>query len=150
MNDDAITIRLPDCGPRIVSYTLHGPVDQNSTARNRRISHERRHHESGGDVVSFVLRGIPRSPRQDSGHLRLEKGLFLRQRNMHRVRHFGSSLPVVADPDRAQGFGNAIIFDTRMVIVTSVSPAREHGRVLGINVAGLFLVESSRRSRGES
>jgi EmrB/QacA subfamily drug resistance transporter len=39
----------------------------------------------------------------------------------------------------AQGFGSAMIFGTGMAILTSVYPAAERGRVLGINVAAVYL-----------
>lgn len=39
----------------------------------------------------------------------------------------------------AQGFGSAMIFGTGMAILTSVHPAAERGRVLGINVAAVYL-----------
>jgi EmrB/QacA subfamily drug resistance transporter len=39
----------------------------------------------------------------------------------------------------AQGFGSAMIFGTGMAILTSVYPASERGRVLGINVAAVYL-----------
>ncbi len=38
-----------------------------------------------------------------------------------------------------QGFGGAMIFSTAIAILTSVFPARERGRVLGINVASVYL-----------
>jgi len=38
-----------------------------------------------------------------------------------------------------QGFGSAMIFGTGMAILTSVFPAAERGRVLGINVAAVYL-----------
>ncbi len=38
-----------------------------------------------------------------------------------------------------QGFGSAMIFGTGMAILTSVFPATERGRVLGINVAAVYL-----------
>ncbi|MCK9418464.1 MAG: MFS transporter [Nitrospirae bacterium] len=38
-----------------------------------------------------------------------------------------------------QGFGSAMIFGTGMAILTSVYPAAERGRVLGINVAAVYL-----------
>jgi len=38
-----------------------------------------------------------------------------------------------------QGFGSAMIFGTGMAILTSVFPAQERGRVLGINVAAVYL-----------
>jgi EmrB/QacA subfamily drug resistance transporter len=38
-----------------------------------------------------------------------------------------------------QGFGGAMIFGTGMAILTSVFPAAERGRVLGINVASVYL-----------
>jgi len=38
-----------------------------------------------------------------------------------------------------QGFGSAMIFGTGMAILTSVYPAAERGRVLGINVAAIYL-----------
>ncbi len=38
-----------------------------------------------------------------------------------------------------QGFGSAMIFGTGMAILTSVYPASERGRVLGINVAAVYL-----------
>ncbi len=38
-----------------------------------------------------------------------------------------------------QGFGSAMIFGTGMAIVTSVFPPGERGRVLGINVAAVYL-----------
>lgn len=38
-----------------------------------------------------------------------------------------------------QGFGSAMIFGTAMAILTSVFPAAERGRVLGINVAAVYL-----------
>ncbi len=38
-----------------------------------------------------------------------------------------------------QGFGSAMIFGTGMAILTSVFPAAERGRVLGINVAAVHL-----------
>src|SRR5512135_2648539 len=38
-----------------------------------------------------------------------------------------------------QGFGSAMIFGTGMAILTSVFPAAERGRVLGMNVAAVYL-----------
>lgn len=38
-----------------------------------------------------------------------------------------------------QGFGAAMIFATGMAILTSVTPASQRGRVLGINVAAVYL-----------
>lgn len=38
-----------------------------------------------------------------------------------------------------EGFGSAMIFGTGMAILTSVYPAAERGRVLGINVAAIYL-----------
>ena len=38
-----------------------------------------------------------------------------------------------------QGFGSAMIFGTGMAILTSVYPAAERGKVLGINVAAVYL-----------
>ena len=38
-----------------------------------------------------------------------------------------------------QGFGSAMIFGTAMAIVTSVFPPNERGRVLGINVAAVYI-----------
>lgn len=38
-----------------------------------------------------------------------------------------------------QGFGSAMIFGTGMAILTSVFPANERGRVLGINVAAVYI-----------
>ena len=38
-----------------------------------------------------------------------------------------------------QGFGSAMIFGTGMAILTSVFPAAERGRVLGINVSAVYL-----------
>jgi len=38
-----------------------------------------------------------------------------------------------------QGFGSAMIFGTGMAILTSVYPIQERGRVLGINVAAVYL-----------
>ncbi len=38
-----------------------------------------------------------------------------------------------------QGFGSAMIFGTGMAILTSVYPAAERGRMLGINVAAVYL-----------
>jgi EmrB/QacA subfamily drug resistance transporter len=38
-----------------------------------------------------------------------------------------------------QGFGSAMIFGTGMAILTSVYPAKKRGRVLGINVAAVYL-----------
>ncbi len=38
-----------------------------------------------------------------------------------------------------QGFGSSMIFGTGMAILTSVFPADERGRVLGINVAAVYL-----------
>lgn len=50
-----------------------------------------------------------------------------------------SPSPVVLIILRAvQGFGSAMIFGTGMAILTSVFPAQERGRVLGINVAAVY------------
>ena len=38
-----------------------------------------------------------------------------------------------------QGFGSSMIFGTGMAILTSVFPAEERGRVLGINIAAVYL-----------
>ena len=59
----------------------------------------------------------------------------------------GSSLLLAFSPSAlvlislriAQGFGSAMIFGTGMAILTSVYPAAERGRVLGINVAAVYL-----------
>jgi len=58
-----------------------------------------------------------------------------------------SSLALAFSPSAAvlitlrvlQGFGSAMIFGTGMAILTSVFPAAERGRVLGINVAAVYL-----------
>ena len=58
-----------------------------------------------------------------------------------------SSLLLVFSPSSAvliafrilQGFGSAMIFGTGMAIITSVFPPAERGRVLGINVAAVYL-----------
>ncbi len=58
-----------------------------------------------------------------------------------------SSLFLVFSPSSAvliafrvlQGFGSAMIFGTGMAIITSVFPPAERGRVLGINVAAVYL-----------
>jgi EmrB/QacA subfamily drug resistance transporter len=59
----------------------------------------------------------------------------------------GSSLLLAFSPSAAvlialriaQGLGSAMIFGTGMAILTSVYPAPERGRVLGINVAAVYL-----------
>jgi EmrB/QacA subfamily drug resistance transporter len=58
-----------------------------------------------------------------------------------------SSLALAFSPSAAvlitlrvlQGFGSAMIFGTGMAILTSVFPAAERGRVLGINVAAVYI-----------
>ena len=52
---------------------------------------------------------------------------------------FSPSAAVLIALRTVQGFGSAMIFGTGMAILTSVYPARERGRVLGINVAAVYL-----------
>jgi EmrB/QacA subfamily drug resistance transporter len=52
---------------------------------------------------------------------------------------FSSSAVVLITLRVLQGFGSAMIFGTGMAILTSVFPAAERGRVLGINVAAVYL-----------
>ena len=52
---------------------------------------------------------------------------------------FSPSTAVLLTLRIAQGFGSAMIFGTGMAILTSVFPAAERGRVLGINVAAVYL-----------
>jgi len=52
---------------------------------------------------------------------------------------FSSSSAVLITLRAIQGFGSAMIFGTGMAILTSVYPAAERGRVLGINVAAVYL-----------
>jgi len=52
---------------------------------------------------------------------------------------FSPSAMVLLSLRIAQGFGSAMIFGTGMAILTSVYPAAERGRVLGINVAAIYL-----------
>ncbi|MGE5808270.1 MAG: MFS transporter [Nitrospirota bacterium] len=49
------------------------------------------------------------------------------------------SAPVLIAFRLLQGFGSAMIFGTGMAILTSVFPAAERGRVLGMNVAAVYL-----------
>jgi EmrB/QacA subfamily drug resistance transporter len=48
------------------------------------------------------------------------------------------SMPLLLLFRALQGFGSAMIFGTGMAILTSVYPAAERGRVLGINVAAIY------------
>jgi EmrB/QacA subfamily drug resistance transporter len=52
---------------------------------------------------------------------------------------FAPSAVVLISLRVLQGFGSAMIFGTVMAILTSVFPAEERGRVLGINVAAVYL-----------
>ena len=52
---------------------------------------------------------------------------------------FSPSAAVLISLRVLQGFGSAMIFGTGMAILTSVFPASERGRVLGINVAAVYL-----------
>jgi EmrB/QacA subfamily drug resistance transporter len=52
---------------------------------------------------------------------------------------FSPSAAVLLTLRVVQGFGSAMIFGTGMAILTSVFPAAERGRVLGINVAAVYL-----------
>jgi len=52
---------------------------------------------------------------------------------------FSPSAAVLITLRVIQGFGSAMIFGTGMAILTSVFPASERGRVLGINVAAVYL-----------
>jgi EmrB/QacA subfamily drug resistance transporter len=52
---------------------------------------------------------------------------------------FSSSAGMLITLRVLQGFGSAMIFGTGMAILTSVFPAAERGRVLGINVAAVYL-----------
>jgi EmrB/QacA subfamily drug resistance transporter len=52
---------------------------------------------------------------------------------------FSPSAVVLISLRVLQGFGSAMIFGTGMAILTSVFPASERGRVLGINVAAVYL-----------
>jgi len=52
---------------------------------------------------------------------------------------FSPSPAVLIALRTVQGFGSAMIFGTGMAILTSVFPANERGRVLGINVAAVYL-----------
>ncbi len=52
---------------------------------------------------------------------------------------FSPSAPVFLLLRVMQGFGSAMIFGTGIAIVTSVFPPGERGRVLGINVAAVYL-----------
>jgi EmrB/QacA subfamily drug resistance transporter len=52
---------------------------------------------------------------------------------------FSPSPAVLITLRAVQGFGSAMIFGTGMAILTSVFPASERGRVLGINVAAVYL-----------
>jgi EmrB/QacA subfamily drug resistance transporter len=52
---------------------------------------------------------------------------------------FSQSAPMLIAFRVLQGFGSAMIFGTGMAILTSVFPASERGRVLGINVAAVYL-----------
>jgi EmrB/QacA subfamily drug resistance transporter len=52
---------------------------------------------------------------------------------------FSPSAPMLIAFRVLQGFGSAMIFGTGMAILTSVFPASERGRVLGINVAAVYL-----------
>jgi len=52
---------------------------------------------------------------------------------------FSASAMVLITLRVLQGFGSAMIFGTGMAILTSVFPAAERGRVLGINVAAVYL-----------
>ena len=52
---------------------------------------------------------------------------------------FSPSSAVLIALRAVQGFGSAMIFGTGMAILTSVFPAEERGRVLGINVAAVYL-----------
>jgi EmrB/QacA subfamily drug resistance transporter len=52
---------------------------------------------------------------------------------------FSPSVMVLITLRVMQGFGSAMIFGTGMAILTSVYPAQERGRVLGINVAAVYL-----------
>ena len=52
---------------------------------------------------------------------------------------FSSSSVALIMLRAVQGFGSAMLFGTGMAILTSVYPAEERGRVLGINVAAVYL-----------
>ena len=52
---------------------------------------------------------------------------------------FSPSAAVLIALRAMQGFGSAMIFGTGMAIVISVYPASERGRVLGINVAAVYI-----------
>jgi len=52
---------------------------------------------------------------------------------------FSTSAGVLITLRVFQGFGSSMIFGTGMAILTSVFPAAERGRVLGINVAAVYL-----------
>ena len=52
---------------------------------------------------------------------------------------FSPSASVLIALRALQGFGSAMIFGTGMAILTSVFPAAERGRALGINVAAVYL-----------
>jgi EmrB/QacA subfamily drug resistance transporter len=52
---------------------------------------------------------------------------------------FSPSSSVLIALRTLQGFGSAMIFGTGMAILTSVYPVGERGRVLGINVAAVYL-----------
>jgi EmrB/QacA subfamily drug resistance transporter len=52
---------------------------------------------------------------------------------------FSPSATVLIALRAMQGFGSAMIFGTGMAIVISVYPASERGRVLGINVAAVYI-----------
>ena len=52
---------------------------------------------------------------------------------------FSPSTAVLIALRALQGFGSAMIFGTGMAIVISVYPASERGRILGINVAAVYL-----------
>lgn len=52
---------------------------------------------------------------------------------------FSPTVAVLLTLRAAQGFGSAMIFGTGIAIVTSVFPPGERGRVLGINVAAVYL-----------
>jgi EmrB/QacA subfamily drug resistance transporter len=50
-----------------------------------------------------------------------------------------TSTPLLIALRALQGIGSAMIFGTGVAILTSVFPARERGRVLGINVASVYI-----------
>ena len=97
----------------------------------------------GGDRVHLRRRRVPRSVRQGSRYLRQKEDVSRRHVDLHdrvrllRLRAFGRRCS--SRSGSLQGIGASMTFSTGVAIVTSVVPAAERGRALGITTAAVYL-----------